>query len=122
MPLRSILTDKLCAGRPRRGILTNWSYMIARPAVALSICFAVTIAGCSRKEDPPDVSANAPEAAPSGIVTLPAGSPKLKLIRVEPIAAVELPGEEVTAPGSLEVDPSRVAHVTLPVAGRVTGV
>ena len=93
--------------------------MIARCAVPLLICL---VAGCGRKETATEVSANAPEAGPSGTVILPADSPKLRMIRVEPIATVELPADEVIASGSLEVDPGRVSHVTLPLSGRVTEV
>src|SRR5258708_4243713 len=90
----------------------------------LLACLIVVTSACAHKAESVDASEDnkAPASAPSGQVNLPADSPKLRQIRVEPIQSVEIPTDEVTAPGSLEVDPGRVSHVMLPVPGRVTAV
>jgi len=46
----------------------------------------------------------------------------LTQIRVEPVQTAELPTDEVIAPGKIEVNPNRVSHVVLPVAGRIASV
>jgi len=46
----------------------------------------------------------------------------LAQLRVAPVETAELPTAEVVAPGKIEVNPNRVAHILLPVAGRVTSV
>jgi cobalt-zinc-cadmium efflux system membrane fusion protein len=46
----------------------------------------------------------------------------LAQLRIAPVETAELPTAEVVAPGKIEVNPNRVAHILLPVAGRVTGV
>jgi cobalt-zinc-cadmium efflux system membrane fusion protein len=98
--------------------------MLARPVVAILICLTAAISACGHKTDSANASTNPPETAAvrSPFVTLPAGSPKLRQIRVEPIQLVEVPTDEVIAPGSLEVNPSRVSRVMLPLSGRVTAV
>jgi len=59
-----------------------------------------------------------PTVAPSPIA-MPADSPKLTHIRVEPVRRRSMPGAEVTAPGSVEANPNSISHVHLPVSGRV---
>ena len=54
--------------------------------------------------------------------TLPADSPKLTRIKVEPVQSIGVPSSEVTAPGACEVNPSRLSRVMLPRSGRVTAV
>lgn len=46
----------------------------------------------------------------------------LRQIRVEPVQTADLPTEEVIVPGKIEVNPNRVSHVVMPVAGRVASV
>jgi cobalt-zinc-cadmium efflux system membrane fusion protein len=46
----------------------------------------------------------------------------LRRLRVAPVELRELPTEEVTAPGKVEANPNRIAHVGLPVPGRVMNV
>jgi cobalt-zinc-cadmium efflux system membrane fusion protein len=53
---------------------------------------------------------------------IPPDSPKLKQIRVETVRMESVPTDEVVAPGKIEVNPNRVAHVAIPVAGRITSV
>jgi len=77
-------------------------------------------AACSKKEEPAQpVQAAAPAPSASGEVTLPADSPKLQQIKVEEVVSTDVPTDEVTAPGKIEVNPNRIAHITLPVAGRI---
>src|SRR5207253_10071795 len=60
--------------------------------------------------------------ARSGEIVIPPDSPKLQQIRVETVRMESVPTDEVVAPGKIEVNPNRVAHVALPVAGRITSV
>src|SRR5436190_20040815 len=98
--------------------------MMSNSAVSLLVCLTAMMSGCGHKAGPAEVSANAPEAGSShsSIVTLRPDSPKLRQIRVEPVQSIEAPTDEVIAAGSLEVNPSRVSRVMLPLAGRVTAV
>ena len=57
-----------------------------------------------------------------GLVALPGNSPKLRLIKVEPVRLQDVPIDEVTVAGKIEVNPNRVSRVVLPVAGRVVSV
>jgi cobalt-zinc-cadmium efflux system membrane fusion protein len=97
---------------------------MSNSAISLLACLAATMSGCGHKAGPAEVSANAPEAGSSNSLTviLPPDSPKLRQIRVEPVQSIEAPTDEVIAAGSLEVNPSRVSRVMLPLAGRVTAV
>jgi cobalt-zinc-cadmium efflux system membrane fusion protein len=97
--------------------------MIPRARATVLLCLVAGVCGCGHKPDAVD-AAKSPQAEPGGalIVTLPPDSPKLRQIRVEPIQSLEVPTDEVTAPGSLEVDPSRLSHAMPPLPGRVTGV
>lgn len=89
----------------------------------LLFVFACALAGCEGKAEPnADRPAPSPPQAPPGIVIIPPDSPKLLQIRVEPIKLEAIPAGEVTAPGKVEINPSRVSRVPLPVAGRVTRV
>lgn len=67
---------------------------------------------------------SAPPAAASepGRIALPADSPRLTKIRVETVSAADVPAKEIVAPGKIESNPNRIAHVVLPVAGRVASV
>ena len=48
-----------------------------------------------------------------------AGSPQLARLRVAEVQVKEVALEQVVAPGTVEVDPSRVSRVALPVSGRI---
>jgi cobalt-zinc-cadmium efflux system membrane fusion protein len=84
---------------------------------------ALLLAGCERHESKTEAAAAPPaeQRLPDGGVVIPAESPKLKEIRVEPIQEAETPVAEVISPGKIETNPNRVAHVTLPLAGRIAG-
>jgi cobalt-zinc-cadmium efflux system membrane fusion protein len=87
-------------------------------AVVLAV---VMLAGCGRREAPSQVaSADSTVAAlPTGVITLPADSPKLSRIRSEAVALREFPIAELVAPGKVEVNPNRVARIVMPVPGRI---
>ena len=76
-------------------------------------------AACSKKEEVQPVQAAATAPTNPGEVTLPADSPKLQQIKVEEVVSADVPTDEVNAPGKIELNPNRIAHITLPVAGRI---
>ena len=53
-------------------------------------------------------------------VTFPAGHPQLSRIRLSLVERAEVPENEVVAPGKIELDPSHLSRVALPVPGRIT--
>jgi membrane fusion protein, heavy metal efflux system len=85
---------------------------------------AVVAAGCGRGGESMPTSAPAPRApAPrGGVIVVPADSPQLGQIRIASVEVAELPGEEVTAPGRVIIDPHRISRVLLPVSGRIATV
>ena len=84
---------------------------------------SVLLAGCGesgRVAAAPAVGKAAPQSsAPGGRIILPAGSPKLDRIRVAPVAMGRFVLAEVTAPGEVEMNPSHVSRVLMPVTGRI---
>src|SRR5262249_24512850 len=52
------------------------------------------------------------------VIMFDINSPQLEHIRVAPVEQAEVPVEELSAPGKVELNPGRVSHVALPVAGR----
>jgi membrane fusion protein, heavy metal efflux system len=90
------------------------------------ITLAVTVCGCERtnqaasKADSTQSEPSTNAAVRSGnIIKFDIDSPQLARILVAPVESSSVPVEEVSAPGKVELNPSRVSHVTLPVAGRV---
>ena len=61
-------------------------------------------------------------ALPPGVVELPPGSPMLAQLKHDTVKLVDLPTDEVVAPGKIEANPNRVSKVVLPVSGRITSV
>jgi cobalt-zinc-cadmium efflux system membrane fusion protein len=57
-----------------------------------------------------------------GMIEIPAGSPKLKQIRVAAVEMKSLPLNEFLAPAEIEVNPNQVAKVLLPAPGRISEV
>src|SRR5207237_4075751 len=47
---------------------------------------------------------------------------KLSQIKIELVTTADVPANEIVAPGKIEVNPNRVSHVVLPMAGRVVAV
>ena len=95
-----------------------------RAVAALVSVILVASAGClgenEKKQNPPTPPPN--PASQTGLVILPADSPKLTQIRVETVETADLPTEEFTAPGKIDVNPNRVSRLLLPVPGRISKV
>jgi len=98
-----------------------------RGAVVLAgVLSALTLAGllasgCDRGETasgPPKAAAS----TPANVVVVPADSPQLQQIRVEPVRVADVASEELVAPARIVANPNRTARVLPPVQGRVTSV
>ena len=79
------------------------------------------LAACGGKAATPAETAIPISPAPN-VVVLPAGSPMLAQIAVGDVKLVDLPTDEIVAPGKIEANPNRVSKVLLPVTGRITSV
>ena len=88
--------------------------------LGLVVCLAA-LAGCGRRDEKAAAAAPPAQAEP-GTVTIPPDSPKLRQIRVAPVGTAAVPVDQIVVPGKIEVNPNRVSHVVLPVAGRVATV
>ncbi len=89
------------------------------------LLLALILAACERRQVQTEAAATPPpseQRLPDGGVVIPPDSPKLKEIRVEEIREAEAPVAEVVSPGKIETNPNRVAHITLPLPGRVAAV
>ena len=95
-----------------------------KSAALLSLGAALLLVSCNRQSvesaDPAVASANT--ASTPGQIVLPSNSPKLREIRVQPVEMMQVPVDEVVAPGKIEVNPNRLSHVVLPLAGRIATV
>ena len=87
----------------------------------LVIVALALLASCKREAEVPKAAAPAP-AAKEGLAVIPIGSPQFAQIRVEPVTMTMVPADTVTAPGKVEANANRLAHVTLQLTGRVTAV
>ena len=90
--------------------------------ITIMVAGAALLAACGGKqqpEDPPPAAASAPA---TNRIRFPEDSPSLRQLKVEPVVSAEVPASSVVAPGKIEVNPNRVSHVVLPVAGRVMSV
>lgn len=88
--------------------------------LAILACF---VGGCGREAR--KAEAQSGSTAPpvrSGRVTMPADSPKLQQIKVQEVDLRDIAVDEVIAPGKIDVNPSRVSRVTIPVTGKIVGV
>jgi membrane fusion protein, heavy metal efflux system len=101
---------------------------VTRSACHLPLLAALALlAGCG---SPQEAGAEAAAAAKQqqssatapGVVVLPPDSPQLAQIKVAAIGTAPVPQDEVTAPGKIEVNPSRVSRVVLPLPGRIVSV
>ena len=61
-------------------------------------------------------------ASHPGVVAIAPDAPLLQQIRREPVRIVELPTDEIVAPGKIEANPNRVSKIVLPVPGRISAV
>lgn len=86
-------------------------------AVAVLVC---GLGACEKKEPvaakPVEKQAETP--GPKRVV-VPADSPKLQQIRVAAVEEREVAVDQVVAPGKIDVNPTRVSKVTLPVTGKI---
>lgn len=97
-----------------------------------AVAAIVTLAGCgghgpeaaAPKEShaAPVAPKTTPATVSGDVVTLPPDAPELSKIKVETVKVQAVPMDEVVAPGSIETNPNRVAHVLLPVPGRIMSV
>lgn len=98
----------------------------ARSTTLLLITLTVAAASlaCRGADEPRAAQKQAPTpaAANPDNISIPADSPKLSRIRVEPVQIAQVPIDEVVSPGKVEANPNRLSHVTLPVSGRVASV
>src|SRR5207302_8341857 len=70
-------------------------------------------------------AASSPDAAPrpvNGVVVIPADSPKLQQLRVEPVRSAQVPTDEVISPGKIEANPGGISRIVLPAPGRIQSV
>lgn len=74
------------------------------------------------QREPAAVSATSPQPGQPAQIELPPDSPMLQAVRIGEVTARELPSDEVVSPAQIEIDPSRLSHVLLPVTGRVRAV
>jgi cobalt-zinc-cadmium efflux system membrane fusion protein len=96
--------------------------MSRRLAMGLSIAFAALATGaCGRGETAAGAATGATRPA-ADVVVVPADSPQLQQIRVEPVRVEEVASEELVASARIVADPNRTARVLPPVQGRVTAV
>jgi membrane fusion protein, heavy metal efflux system len=82
----------------------------------------ILLCSCGSAPPPPTQSPAPADASKSGVIEIAADSPKLKQIQVAEVRLEELPTDEFTAPGKIEINPNRVSKVLLPVAGRIAEV
>ena len=85
-------------------------------------CTALLLSSCGsappRTAPPPSPV----DQSKSNVIEIAANSPKLKQIQVEEVKLEELPTDEFTAPGKIELNPNRVSKVLLPAPGRIAEV
>jgi len=91
-----------------------------RALLVAALAGLVTAACGGRAAAPADTRADT-RSDPNTVV-IPADSPMLAQIGRERVRLVELPTDEVVAPGKIEANPNRVSKVLLPVSGRIASV
>lgn len=90
--------------------------------MGLSLALAALATGaCGRGETAAGAATSGARPA-ADVVVVPADSPQLQQIRVEPVKVAEVASEELVAPARIVADPNRTARVLPPVQGRVTAV
>jgi membrane fusion protein, heavy metal efflux system len=90
------------------------------------VCVLTALSGCDQSQgarpraDEQNVSASA--STPSQgmpLVVVPADSPRLKQLRIEPVRQQAFLTDEVVAPARVTINPNRISRVLPPVQGRV---
>jgi cobalt-zinc-cadmium efflux system membrane fusion protein len=94
-----------------------------RSTVGLAVlaASALALAACDSRAATRADTGSPPTPAPN-LVALPVDSPMLAQIRRDSVKLVDLPTDELVAPGKIEANPNRVSKVVLPVTGRVASV
>jgi cobalt-zinc-cadmium efflux system membrane fusion protein len=77
---------------------------------------------CSGRAASPAAEVASTAHVPGTAVVLPHDSSMLAQLTRVPVRMVDLPVDEIVAPGKLEANPNRVAKIVLPVTGRVARV
>jgi cobalt-zinc-cadmium efflux system membrane fusion protein len=95
--------------------------MMQRIGVIVAGAILVASVACSDRDGKKPTPAATPDSS-TGLVVIARDSPKLAQIRVGTVETAELPMDEVTAPGKIEPNPTRVSRVLLPVPGRISKV
>jgi membrane fusion protein, heavy metal efflux system len=95
----------------------------------LAVCLVATATilgslGCGGPANGDRVTGVGPAPAPidQNSVVLPPDSPKLARLQTGVVESAEVPVDPVMSPGKVEANPNRLAHVVIPVAGRISGV
>ena len=88
--------------------------------VVTTLAIVLLITSCGSKENA--LPAKAAPASSPNVIEMAADSPKLKQIGIATVVLAEMPTDEFTAPGKVEVNPNRLSKIVLPVAGRITEV
>ncbi len=100
--------------------LVDRKYFMKTITLILTLTLLVS---CERKVDvAKEAKAMPPPATTPGVAIVSIDSPQLAQIRVEPVTMTMVPVDTVTAPGKVEANANRLAHVTLQLTGRVTAV
>ncbi|MCU1326683.1 MAG: efflux transporter, family, subunit [Bryobacterales bacterium] len=89
------------------------------------LCLALLLTACGKeaaKPEAPVSSATPANAPPPGFVVLGPDAPELKQITIEAVKMIPVPGDEVSAPARVGVNPNRVGHAMLQVPGRIVKV
>jgi cobalt-zinc-cadmium efflux system membrane fusion protein len=89
--------------------------------VGAALVTALVTAACGGRAATPADTRMPSTTAPT-VVVIPAGSPMLSQLVRRPVAVMDLPTDEVIAPGKIEANPNRISKVVLPVSGRVARV
>lgn len=90
--------------------------------LSIAMCLGLYACGSNANHEKAAAKEPAPVTKSSAVIEIPADSPKLNQIHVEVVKLAELPTDEFTAPGKIEVNPNHVSKVLLPVPGRISQV
>ena len=104
----------------RYSFLASFHGSLALTAL-LTISLIPLTTGCRQAQPEAGARESSPtlSATEHDLIVLPADSPKLSRIKVEPTEPANFPIDEVVAPGKVEVNPNRVSRMVMPVPGRV---
>jgi cobalt-zinc-cadmium efflux system membrane fusion protein len=94
----------------------NRAMIRAGAACAVLILTGCNQSGAGRANTEPSLAAAVRDG---NHVRFPPNHPQLAQIRVATVEAAPVPEDEVIAPGRVEIDPSRLSRVAVPVAGRI---